>query len=324
MRGLKIFSLILIAIIMIISGWVYLAVMSAEKTILSSDYYEDLFNETDLIPSVYEELTDSFVDIVFARALADMDRENRAVFEEEKDLFIYAISTYWSVLDPLWIESQLLLVVEDVLTLIRGEQQVLTAVINMDDIENSFREIMVWETVDLPMEQLEELGGHTHPAVVEARAASIARELGLSEEINLARIQAEITIPLEAEYLLSLYQQYRHIYIYLAYLLFGILLVSMILLAKPAGGLKWFGMATIIFSLSFLLSIRVLESIVADLALTETQAGGLPLSIGLIENVFAYIAESISTIALISAAVGLAFLILGVIWSFVLHKKVPS
>ena len=46
MRAIKILALSLLMIAVIISGWFYLALLSAEKTVLNYNYYEELLLET--------------------------------------------------------------------------------------------------------------------------------------------------------------------------------------------------------------------------------------------------------------------------------------
>ncbi len=319
MKGIKIFLLILISLLMIVTGWVYLSFMSIEKTLLNEDYYEDLFIETDLVSRAYDELQDSLVDIVTTNVLADMDQVELSAFKEEESLYLFSINAFFEVIEPAWIEKQLYQNVEDMLAFIRGDQEDFVIIINMDEIESDFRKKVISEILDLPTEQIKELGDHTHPPIVEAKAVRIIRDLGFFKQIRLTQLHHNI--PEEVENVLKTYQNYKSSVYYISYIFFGLALVLMMILAKPAKGLIWFGGTTIICSLSFLLGLQILKNHLPELLLSGIHDSGLPLSVDLIQLVVFYIAEHINYISLIAVAVGTVFLFIGLIWVLIIRKK---
>jgi len=321
-KVIKVILLVLISLLMVVVGWAYLAFISMDSTLLNEDYYEDLFIETDVASRFYYEFQDFFVDIVIDHVSADMDHEELSAFKEEEHLYLYSLNAFLDVIKPAWIEKQSLQVVKEIVAFIRGDQEELLLVIEMDEIEDAVRRKMVSEIIELSREQLEELGGHNHPAIVEASAARVIRELGLFNPINLNQVHDNI--PNEVDNIIKLYQDYKSSVYYISYIFFGLALVLMMFLAKPAKGLIWFGVTTIIFSLSFLFGIQVLKNNIPDHLLSGIHESGLPISVDLIQLIVFYIAESINYIAFIAVAVGLVFLLIGLIWSLILRKKYSS
>jgi hypothetical protein len=322
MKVIKVILLVLISLLMVIVGWAYLSLISIENTLLNEKYYEDLFIETDLVSRAYYEIQDSFVDIVIANVLADMDQEELSAFKEEEQLYLYSLNAFLDVIEPAWIEKQLQQAVKDTLAFIRGDQEELSLVINMDEIEDALRQKMFSENIVLSLDQLNELGGHTHPVIVVARAVRVIRELGFINQINLNQVHDNI--PNEVGNVIKMYQDYKSSFYYISYIFFGLALVLMMLLAKPVKGLIWFGGTTIIFSLSFLLGIQVLKNKLPGHLLSGIHERGLPLSVDLIQLIVFYIAESINNIALIAVAVGLVFLLIGLILGLIIRKKYSS
>jgi len=64
MRGIKILVLLLLMIAVIISGWFYLAHLSAEKTVLNYNYHEELLLETNAVEMIYQDNLDRLPDIM--------------------------------------------------------------------------------------------------------------------------------------------------------------------------------------------------------------------------------------------------------------------
>jgi hypothetical protein len=251
-----------------------------------------------------------------------MDQEELSAFKEEEQLYLYSLNAFLDVIEPAWIEKQLQQAVKDTLAFIRGDQEELSLVINMDEIEDALRQKMFSENIVLSLDQLNELGGHTHPVIVVARAVRVIRELGFINQINLNQVHDNI--PNEVGNVIKMYQNYKSSFYYISYIFFGLALVLMMLLAKPVKGLIWFGGTTIICSLSFLLGIQVLKNTLPGQLLSGIHYSGLPLSVDLIQLIVFYIAESINNIALIAVAVGLVFLLIGLILGLIIRKKYSS
>ena len=321
-KVIKVILLVLISLLMVVVGWAYLAFMSIESTLLNEDYYEDLFIETDVASRFYYELQDFFVDIVIDNVSADMDHEELSAFKEEENLYFYSLNAFLDMIETAWIEKQLQQVFIESLAFIKGDQEDLDLIISLGVNEDVLRLKMVNEISKLSTEQLKELGGHTHPAIVEAKAARVIRELGFFNPIKLNQVHD--IIPNEVDNIIKLYQDYKSSVYYISYIFFGLALVFMMFLAKPAKGLIWFGVTTIIFSLSFLFGIQVLKNDLPDFLLSRIHESGLFISVDLIQLIVFYIAESINYIAFIAVAVGLVFLLIGLIWSLIISKKNSS
>lgn len=307
---------------MIVTGWAYLSLISIESTLLNEDYYDDLLSETELVYLFYEELKDSFVDIVTANILADMDQVALSVFMENEILYQYSMNAFLEVIEPAWIEKQLDQNLKGILAFIRGDQEDLDIVLNMDEIEGDFRQKVLSEILDLSIEQIKKLGDHTNRAVVEARSARVIRDLGFFKQIRLTQLQHNI--PEELENALKIYQNYKTSAYYISYIIFGFALLLMMLIAKPAKGFIWFGGATIFISLSFLLGLQLAKNYLPGILLSGIHDSGLPLSMDLIQLVVSHIVESINNVVLIAVVLGLVFLLLGLIWVLIIYRKNTS
>lgn len=312
MQGFKVFLLLLISILLIISGWVYLAGMSVERTVLSIDYYHHLANETELVSAVHGELQTAMPEIMLEGMLEDFDED---ITEEEERTARTRIGIVVKALtrafDSDWMKIQLLSVIEDFLALIKGEQEELSVVIDLREQKTAFRQELIDEFETLPEEIREKLD--MPPEAIELMADQFLTEMDLPGELQLTELLAADGFSQEVDEAVTVSQNYLTMFSYWPYIVFTLLLVFNILLAGPLGGLKWFGAAVLVFSLTFLVGLQVVRG-----AFPEPLLGGieaeLPLSLELLSSIVGYTVARASTIPLVSAAVGLVLLLGAVIY----------
>jgi hypothetical protein len=317
MRAIKVLALSLLMIALIISGWFYLALLSTEKTVLNYNYYEELLLETNAVEIIYQDNFDRLPDIMRNQIYARADQETIALIKEKEALFNLVISVYTSEIEPPWLEEQLLVVIDDVLSLIKGEQQTLSAVIDLEKIESGFERLMRIKLKSLRRDEFNALGGH--PAVIVAQGGQIMRLLGVEGEINLKQVQREKVIPAQFSRPLACYNQFlnNHLLIYLWFILIFIL---MILLARPAGGLKLYGSALLISGLSFYAFSRYYNNLLPQSVISNPDPNFVYLSPDLVEAAISYTAERIEVLPLIFAASGAILLVIGLVYGFVARK----
>lgn len=313
MRRLKIFLLILISIFVVLSGWFYLAGMSAERTVLSNSYYQDLAAETDLVSTLHQELRDSLPQM----ALQDITKELEADLTEQEKIFMeiglqIITDAFLQSFDEAWLEDQLLVVTDDVLAVIKGEQQTFTAVINLRENKEQFREKLINSLETLPAELTEMLDIPT--AQTEQMAEQILTEMDLPDQIYLADLIAGNgdKMPRDLKNAVSTVQTTRGTYQYLPYFIFVLMLLLSFLLAGYAGGLKWFGGAVVFFSITFLVGIQFSNTLILPVVFSEIK-NELPFSPQLFYSAADYTVSSVLIIPLFTAAVGLIFIFSGII-----------
>ncbi|MFO7952180.1 MAG: hypothetical protein R6U91_05180 [Bacillota bacterium] len=316
MRGLKKILLLLISVIVIITGWVYLAGLCIENTMLSSSYYHDMMEETELASSLHAELKETLPDMIAKEMTTEMEKQldNTEVSDFEQEVTRTMLELFTKALadtfDEDRFEDQLLLVIDDLIAFIKGEQQELTATIDIKENKEDIREKMTARIENLPppvKERMEIPDNQTEKFVDE-----ILTKMNLPDQIHLNEIIREENGELanELEQSISTVQSFRGIYLYLPYITFALMLMSCILLAGLSSGLKWFGAATIFFSATFLLGIHLFPEIIEQLVLPSLESE-LPLNEEMHQTFFVYTLNNVTLLPLISGAVGLVLLLGG-------------
>ncbi len=315
MRGLKIFLLLVIAFIVIFTGWVYLAGMSAERTVLNRSYYQELIDETGLASTIHTELQEILPKLIIEEVIAEIDKEidknlNKLEKEAERKLAALITSSLADTFDEKWIEDQLLIVIHDFIFVAKGEQDELTALIIMREDKQDFREKMIASLENLPPPAKERLG--LPEGEVELFVDKLMVEMDLPDRVYIVRLIEEEDEELlaEIEQSLSTMQSYRGIYQYLSPIIFAFSLICSILLANVPGGLKWFGTSVAFFSVTFLLWIRLFLELFGQMLLPRVKEEIPLLGPEMLQQMASHGAETVMIIPAISGSLG-AILVLG-------------
>ncbi len=317
MKGLKIFLLIIISILVVLCGWAYLAGMSAEQTVLSNSYYQGLVDETNLVSAIHEELQNTLPDMMLEGMTEDLPDGITPEEEEMMQTRLRLIVTaFTESFDTAWLEKQLLTVTDDLIALVKGEQQTLTATINLKEGKENFRNNLINAVEALPDNVREELDMQEDQ--VEAMADQIITEMDLPDELSLAGLLEEDVLTAEMDDTLSTIQNYRS-YSYFSYLIFALLLLFSCLLAGLAGGLKWFGAAAMFFSVTYLLGLQLIRTVFPAMIFAGVE-GEPPFSTGLLHSVIDYTVAAATFVPLVSAAVGLVMITAGLVFNKIMRK----
>ncbi len=313
MQGLKIFTLIIMSITVVISGWVYLAGMGAERTVLSNSYYRDLIAETNLTSVLHKELQEALPDMMLEGMTEDLAEE---LTDKEKELMRirlqFVASAITDSFDEAWFEDQFLLVIDDVLALAKGEQQTLTAAINLEGNMKQFQNKLITRLETIPAEIREKLDIPAEQ--IEQMSEQILAEMDIPDQLYLADLIAENNEGISRNFkdTISYMQTIHGIYQYLPYIVFVLMLLFSCLLAGFAGGLKWFGSAVLFFSTTFLIGIQLVNAQAYPIIFAGME--GEPFfKPELLTAVINYTMARVSIIALISAAAGFIVIISGII-----------
>ncbi len=306
MDVLKVFLLVLLSLLLIIGGWLYLAAMGTETTLLDTDYYRNILHETELTSIIYSEIEYILPELLFADKAADEDydhEDEEGLMQDRMGIILRAFTTAY---DSLWLEEQLLTIIDDVLAMIKGEKPGLTASIDLENRREQFLNEITAELDKLPAETREILD------ITDEDIALMWDELGLPAQLMVGDL-IEGNIPNEElQRAISIQRLSRFIFFYLSYALFAVFLLFFFLLAGVSGGFKWFGASVLFFSSTFLVGLQVLR-----LLLTEVAIASIPDYIsfptGMFQTAINYTITRISIVPLICLAIGLVFLIIGMI-----------
>ncbi len=279
--GLKIVGLILTSIILFFAGWAYQGNLGLERTILNANYYRSLFQEVGVASMLHQGFRELMIPA--AATTAGMPGTPPGDISQVDTLVAEAFSEEW-------IEEQLLLIIDDYLAVMKGEQQTFTAVLDLREVKDK---LMQGQDAELQM-----------------LYADLPDQLPLQDIMGA---DAEMWEELQEE--ISSIHQSQRIYNFAQYIFFAFLLLCCFLMAGPAGALKWFGSATLFSGVTFWGMLQVGDYLVASL---------FPPEIAEFQLIVEHLFSSISRLSLIYAAVGLALLTGGIIWGILKKPKLLS
>lgn len=305
-EAVKILALLFIAALLVLNGWFYLAGMVVEHTILSSDYYRKLNQKI------------GFVDQIYDAALAEMKEELSAEIppgtaEKIREKFLESFDEIFLDAFPReWFEDNLLFALDDCLSFIKGEEDVLTFVFDQREnkmrLEETLRTIPDQLALDFPKDSEPPLEFGIDVAI-----EGIMQELELqNNQVTLAELLEEDLSSPETMETIDWLQFYRRIVLRLPYLIWAIFLVLNCLLAGFSGGLKWFGAAAVFAGSTLLVPLQLFRFMFTSgfRAMVETD---LPLSAETFVSATAYTFSRASLISVSFAIIGLFFLAAGII-----------
>jgi len=308
----------IILILIVTNGFIYLAWMGLERTLLSSDYYEETIRGTNLIPILHEQLHESLAVRLLESLPTESTTESNditaATFleldETEQEIFLIQLNiladTLAQTFNPAWFEEQTLAVIDEILTHLEENRDNIIITLDMREKLQELRQELLIALFE------ESLTSAVFPIDnIELLADDLIATVEIPEQFNLSESLAELGIASETVELLSALSNFRSLMLYWPYIFFVLFLLFSILLAGPAGGLKWTGPAVIIFSLSAYTGIQFVKAIISVTlpGITEVVIAGQITILPVLINTFADLTVSrVSHIPLISAAVGLIIL----------------
>ncbi len=331
MKAIKIIFLVILSFLLIVVGWSYLLGMSLEKTVFTLSYYEELLEQEEIdlekiISGIIEEI--------------DLDMEDEPV-EEYGDVMIPEMDRLLSnimndalkeTIEVSWVEEQILLIIEDMLNLARGETDTLTVVIELDHFQEEFmknmeqrvRVVTEEELVEAGVpednvEQVKEMFVEEFAAMTEDVPEKNGEAPQLPLEIDLGQMMQEGELSPELEETLSKVQMFHVFFPVLHYIVFAVLLLLICLLAGLWGGLKWFGASLLITGITFLSGATFIRSLVLMPLLVEA-GEELPFGFDVIRVAVNHTLSMMYIPSLVFGVVGLIVLVGAVI----IGKRVGS
>lgn len=321
LHALKTIALMLLAVILIVTSWAYMAFLGMERTALNTSYYKHIFSETDLLPAVHGQLQDQMKENI----LSDMAAEHEKMMEEipvtesleqhehvieqdteqpSEELMDTMMGALGRTFHVEWLERKALRVIEDSLALVKGERDGLTVVLDLGDRRERLHEELTKEMKQWPPEMLADID--IEPGDVEEGAARMVEEFDLPAQLDLSQLGEEIITPAAAETISSV-QKGRTYFLFVPYLLFAVIFILDYRLAGFYGGMKWFGAALFISGCTFLVGALAVPSLLT--AVFAANMEELPLESATITAVVQYTAGRMALVPLIFVAMGLALLL---------------
>ncbi len=296
MKGLKLFALIVIFLVLISVGWMLQGGLSASRTIFNQDYYEQMLVETNLSTSIHELLQETILEEMSEEMpdhmAAVVTRVLLMVFTEE------------------WFEEQTIMVTDDFVRYVTGEQQSIQAVIDLREEKKELITMLEMALTVIP-EQILRVLGFT-PEELYVLAEVLIEQMPLPDRLPVKQLLMEQEAGRDLLNLLTLARQFCSVYRYLTAAAFILGLLLLYLLSGPFGALKWFGMAALLSGASFYLVLQgwdiampiILELGLINVDLLETTA---------FNNVFEYTATLITIVPFYYAIFGLTVLAVGAV-----------
>ncbi len=336
MKTLKIVALLIISFLFVVIGWSYLLGMSLDRTVFNLDYYEGLLEheEIDLrsiVAGIIEE-----IEIEAQDELEDPEKE--ALVEEmvpEMDKLMHNIifDAMEETIEVAWVEEQILLVVEDMLKLARGEAERLTVVIELSKLQEDFmqnleRRIEAVSEEELiaagvPEENVEPVKAKFVEEFAEMTAESFNEDtdvVDLPGEIDLGEIMQEGELSPGFEEALARVQMFHTYFPVVHYGAFALILLLCCLLGGLWGGLKWFGASALITGVTYISGLFITQGLLFIPLLTEA-IEDIPFGLDTIITAASYTVSRMYSPPLVYGGIGLIILIIAIIFGKRAERK---
>ncbi len=343
MRGLKIVLMLVISFLVLLNGWIYLAWMSLENTVLDGGYYKGLMEDTDLILTVHQEALKNLPlvlpGLISEEIYTEMDEayiaeeglDEETIREERWSFWGSTLNSVFSfVLIPGWVEHHVELMIEDFLAYFKAEQVEDTAVIDLTAFKADFRQRLQFELevqpeeslrrIGLDLENLEVVADQVTFDILPADEVSTAALLegGLivpappiatpDSRMDATRLLEEGIIPAGAGEVVDALRELRETLLLWSPIIFAALLIFVLLTAGTGNGLIWFGAAVSLFSFTGLLGLQLMRAVFSLLFLAVTE-----FHFGLIEVSSSLLQAAVENAVSAASITPLVFLVAGVL-----------
>lgn len=321
MRIIKNILLLIILILIVINGFFYMAWIGLERTIFNFDYYNEIIRDTNIIPLAHEQLHEKLPLRLIENLPADSTSESNGITattfleldETEREIFLMQINiladTITQTFNPAWYEEQTLAVIAEILAQPAENQSYIITVDMKEKLLELRQELLIvlfeesLSSAAFPIDNIELLADDL------IAIADIPQQFSLSDSLS------EIGITAETTELLSALSNFRSSMIYWPYIILILLILFSILVAGPSAGLKWAGIAALIFSLSAYICLQFAKAFISVTVPGITEiviAGQITISPVLINTLADLTISRLYDIPLISAAAGLLILTGGI------------
>ncbi len=287
MTGAKKLLLVSVALVTFLTGCIYIAGMQVERSVLNTDFYDGLLKHTALGSALQTAFT------------SQMQQQMEDAPPVAADLMVESMS---KAVTAEWIEKQLLIVVDDALAMVDGQQETLMATIELENRKQIFKrefEEAVEALSEREKEQLglEEKGSQGDPV-------DITEAMDLPDDLPVAEL-LEGEAAAELETVVSGIQKFRSYFAFIPYAAFLLLMGLFYLLAGASDGLKWFGASATIAAVIFILGLLVTNSVLLPNTLGPHLVEDAPIDVTVVESTVDYTVGQMYTFPIYFAIFGL-------------------
>lgn len=311
MKAFKIIILTLLTCVFIAYGIGFMAYQGLNSTVMTQQYHRSVVREYGIPRLVHGELSQMIPEVVrdgLTGGNPVTDPAQRAAVDGQVELISNAIT---DALDESWIEEQVVLVTDDVVTLLRGERNTLTAVV---DISGKLGEIE--QNIAIGLEtfsdaELMAMFGAPR-AYIPAIAEQIVGQLGLPESLVLSDLVDDMapgTIEMIQEYLGTLNMTFGILF----WVVFIVFLVLCMLFWRVGAGLQWFGISTALTGGIFLISTMYLSKLSAIENLSGADFEALPVPSSTVESIVSFTFSKMNQMPIIFIVGGFVLFVVGLL-----------
>ena len=288
-----------------------MAWMVTEKTFLNPSYHRDIVTDEIIFSNIMDTMLHN---VYFSDGCAcctnddgDIPLSPSIQEQELKETNIIA-NAFHTAFHEEWLEEQYLLIVDDILAMVKGEQESVAGKIDVQDNKERFREEIIEQTEKHLSEEVDKI--ESIPEDFETLAVALSDVMDLPEQLEVANTTEQFLTPQmeKAIYNIQIFRQYFFLF-YFAFVLFFVLSY---LLAGKFGGLKWFGAAVLFAGLTFLGGIYLFRMMVFD-PFVDLYHNWVPLEPAVISSLSSQTIHAMSIIPLLFGAFGLALLVGGIV-----------
>ncbi|MCF8011034.1 MAG: hypothetical protein K9L17_01030 [Clostridiales bacterium] len=287
----------LLLIVFVIGGWIYLAGMGVERTVINSPYYHGLINEVNVVKHLHEGFQSNMKQTILEQIPSEQFEYAEDKGKGFSEIIVNSLGEAYHVE---WMEKQVLKVVNDILAVVKGNQENLTAVINLETGKERFK-----NELSNRLENANYDGKEPVPEVIKSDAYKITEEIDIPDQINLAELTAGSSM---SETIITKIQTYRSYFQYLPYMFFALVLGLICLLIGISKGLKWFGSAALISGLTFLIILYTAQFALRSLVINFNN---IPLNSEVLLSTTEYTISQVYIVPIIYSAVGVIIFIAG-------------
>ncbi|MGE4453210.1 MAG: hypothetical protein AB7D92_01635 [Sphaerochaeta sp.] len=312
MKALKIIILLLLSLVVVVYGMAFMVYRGVNNTLLNQGYYQTVVSDYDIPSLVHGELGKMIPDIVrdgLTGGAEITDPVQKAGVEAQVELIGGAII---DALDESWIETQAVMVTDDVVNSLTGETGKLSAVIDMEMKLGEIEENIAKGLQQYSDAELMAMFG-APKAYIPVIAEQIVDQLGLPESLVIADLVNDLapgTIEMVRGYL-SLMGTWLGVLVLIIILL--VFLVLAILLLQRSTGMQWAGITIALSGVLFLIVKSMYSSLEKIGGLAGIDFGSLPVPSDTIEGIVKFTFSQMNKSAIVLIIVGVVLFGVGLV-----------
>lgn len=293
--------LVILSIIVVLFCWAIMFESDLTQKVIDQSFIEELMDEIPIARIAHQQAPELVAD--------QIPEDNPPVIIEQLPL------AFAEVIDEAWIERTILMVTDDVLKTLTGEQERLTAVIDLRQEKDLIFEQMLSQLDELSHEELMQGGIPLPPG---ADIYMIAPNLegpikdGLPDSFVLAELVDTAGLPMSIAEIQNLYQRVRSFHTIGLIIFIPLSIILYLLLAGIPNAFKWSGFTLIIAGALYIIGLFVVRS----MGITAVTAMELPFGLDgeLLVPAVRMAVQKFMTSAIICAVIGVVLAVVGMLF----------